>query len=73
MKTKSATESAERYAVNSTKAFLEGQRNLTWITRLLEHSGLTRDRTVEILRPLANYGDFVRAQELFDWLASATW
>ncbi len=73
MKTRSATKTAERYVRNSAKAFLDGQHNLTWITRVLEHSGLTRDRAGEILRPLTNYGDPVRAQELFGWLASANW
>lgn len=73
MKTKSATESAERYATNSAKAFLEGQHDLIWIGRVLEHSGLTRDRTAEILRPLTGYGDPARARELFGWLASANW
>ena len=73
MKTKSVTESTERYAKDSAKAFLEGQHNLTWISRVLEHPGLTRKRTAEILRPLVNYGDNKRAQELFGWLASANW
>jgi hypothetical protein len=70
---KSPQVATERYATNSAKAFLEGEQNLTWITRVLEHSGLTRDWTAEILHPLATYGDPGRAQELFAWLATANW
>ena len=71
MKTKSATESAERYARNSAKAFLDGGHNLIWITKVLEHSGLTGDRAREILRPLTKYGNPALAKELFTWLAIA--
>ena len=73
MKIKSVTESTESYVRNSAKSFLEGMKNLAWIAGVLEHSGLTRDRTGEILRPLAHYGDRTRAQELFSWLTSAIW
>ena len=70
---KSIQVTTERYARNSAKAFLEGQQNLTWISKVLERSGLTRERTIEILRAMGSYGRTDRAQELFGWLASANW
>lgn len=73
MKVRSPIESTERYARNSTRAFLEGTRDTKWITGVLLRSGLSKQHTIRVLTPLCNYGDRLRAQALFQWLASTEW
>jgi hypothetical protein len=73
MEPQSTIHSNEFYVRSCAKAFLEGRQNLVWVTKVLEYSGATRDQTGEILRPLANYGDPRRVQQLFEWLATAEW
>jgi len=68
-----AIPSVEFYVESCAKAFLDGQMSLVWITKTLERSGVTRQRTEELLRPLQNHGNHRRARQLFGWLASAAW
>ena len=70
---KPVEKAAEQYVKKSTMAFLEGEKNLKWITGVLAHSGLSREGTISVIGPLRNYGDNTRAQALFDWLGSANW
>ncbi len=73
MKTGSLSESTERYARNSTRAFLEGTKDTKWITGVLLQSGLSKQHIVRVLTPLRNYGDPLRGQALFQWLGSTEW
>lgn len=54
------------YGLNSLKAYLEGEQNLKWITRIIGSGTTAR----EMLSGLAGYGRPERYRELSDWLAS---
>jgi hypothetical protein len=73
MKVKSTPEATRRYVRKSTMAFLEGEKDLKWISGVLRHSGLAKEPTMAILLPLRDYGDPNRAQALFSWLGSSDW
>ncbi len=73
MRTKSILEATRRYVKKSAMAFLDGEKDLKWITGVLEHSGLGKEPTMAVLLPLRNYGGRTRAQALFSWLESSNW
>jgi hypothetical protein len=73
MKMKSTQEATRRYVKKSAMAFLEGEKDLKWITGVLRHSGLAKEPTMAILLPLRDYGNPVRAQALFSWFESSNW
>ncbi len=73
MKVKSLEKSTERYASRSSMAFLEGAQSPNWIMGVLSHSGLSKERTLQVLLPLRNYGELARADALFRWLAITEW
>jgi hypothetical protein len=66
-------ETTERYVKKSVMAFLEGEKNLKWVTGVLRRSGLGKESTMTLLLPLKGHGDPVRSQELFSWLGSSSW
>ena len=63
----------ERYVFSTARSFLEGEKDLKWITGVLLHSGLPREETLRVLEPLRTYGDHARARGLFAWLDSTGW
>jgi hypothetical protein len=73
MRVRSLEQSTERYARNSARAFLEGERSIAWVTGVLRRSGLSKDATVTVLSPLRGYGDPERAGALFKWLDDNDW
>lgn len=73
MKVRSLEQSAERYARNSARAFLEGEGSIAWITGVLRRSGLSKDATLQLLSPLRHCGGRARAEALFVWLDTNSW
>lgn len=73
MKVKSVRETTERYVRNSTMAFLEGKKDINWVIAVLQHSGLPKQMTWDLLLPLRGCGDANRGNLLFNWLATASW
>jgi hypothetical protein len=68
MQVKSTQEATRRYVKKSAMAFLEGEKDLKWITGVLRNSGLAKEPTIVILLPLRDYGDTSRREALFSWL-----
>jgi hypothetical protein len=54
-------------------AFLEGEKDLKWISGVLRHSGLAKEPTMAIVLPLRDYRDPNRAKALLSWLESCNW
>jgi len=73
MPVKAIEKSAEKYILNSTKAFLQGEQSFEWITGVLPHSGLSKEETNRVLFPLGNHRNTYRSNVLFNWLAQADW
>lgn len=73
MEVRGARESAQRYVKKSAMAFLEGEKNPSWIIGIVRGSGLGKQEVSDLLLALRDYGDASRANELFRWLESATW
>jgi hypothetical protein len=73
MRVKSTQEATRQYVKKSAMAFLEGEKDLKWITGVLRHSGLAKEPTIVILLPLRDYGDASRREALFSWLESSNW
>jgi len=73
MQIRSPEDAARRYARGSAQAFLDGEKNLNWITGVLASSGVGKPETALLLAPFRNYGKPGRAQELFGWLEGASW
>ncbi len=71
MKTKSVEVTVERYIRKSIQAFLEGEKDLRWLTGVVRSADPTKAQAAEALRRLTGYGDPVRAQALSDWLQSS--
>jgi hypothetical protein len=66
MYVKPIEEISAAYGLNSLKAYLEGEQNLKWITRIIGSGTAAR----EMLSRLAGYGRPERYRELSEWLAS---
>lgn len=66
MKVKSPEESGARYARNSLKAYLEGEKNLNWVTSIVGAGANAK----QMLSTLTGYGRPERYKELSDWLDS---
>jgi hypothetical protein len=67
MKVKSLEKSTSAYALNSLKAYLEGEQNLKWITSIIGSGAPAR----EMLAGLSGYGNPERYHEFSAWLSSA--
>ncbi len=68
---KSIQEATRRYVKKSVMAFLEGEKDLRWISGVLRHSGLAKEPTKAILLSLGDYGDRGRAKALLNWFESS--
>ncbi len=63
VRVKSPEETTRRYAQNSLRAYLEGQKNLNWIIGVIRSSGVRGSRLVQVFERLRDYGDPVRYLE----------
>ena len=66
-------QSIEGYVEQTAKEFLEGEQSFRWMTRVLLHSGLSKEATVGLLLPLSNHQASFRREALFQWLEKAEW
>jgi len=73
MKVRSLEQSNERYIRKSIMAFLEGEKDLKWVTGVLSKSARSKEAVLPILSRLQNYGDHTRFEELSRWLDSTEW
>lgn len=46
-----------RYTKKSLMAFLDGEKNLNWITEVIKSSGITGEKLQQIFNELRDYGD----------------
>ena len=66
-------QSIEGYVTHTAKEFLDGGQSFRWMTRVLLHSGLGKQATVDLLMPLSNHRNSFRREALFHWLEKAEW
>jgi hypothetical protein len=73
MRVRTLQQTTERYVKGSVEGFLEGQRDLKWISGVLLRSGLPKQPTLQVVLPLMTYGDPARAASLSSWLENSNW
>jgi hypothetical protein len=66
-------QSIEGYVAQTAKEFLEGDQSFRWMTRVMLHSGLSKEATVGLLLPLSDHRNSFRREALFHWLEKAEW
>jgi hypothetical protein len=63
---KTAKEASQKWVKKSLQAYLEGEKDLKWITGILR--GMGKDEVVALLSSLEHYGLVERRNELNEWL-----
>lgn len=70
---KTMDEIARNYARGSLQAFLEGKKNLNWIIKVIESSGMHGLLLSEIFESLKGYGNFERYREALSACRDKGW
>lgn len=66
VKTKGIKKTTKRYAKKSLISFLDGEKNLKWVVKVIKSSGVKGEKLKEIFDDLKEkYGDVVRYQQAY--------
>jgi hypothetical protein len=68
MKVRSLEESAHRYFRNSMRAYLEGKKDLRWVTGIIGNDPLNAARAVQAFNEITTPTNPHRRTELMNWL-----
>ncbi len=70
---KSVEETVKRYARNSLRAYLEGEKTLNWVVGIVRESGVRRQELADIFDFLKTHSETARYQEVYSKCKELGW